>query len=238
METINSTNLEEIIEYLPPNWKELARETKAFTRARNIKTEEELLALNMLYITNDGSYQIASAMMKLTRGVSVNKNAAYERITASGEWLRRLGMSLCQRAGVSYKKPEFIGDRRVKLIDASDEVTKGKDKTTWRLHYVFEPFDFNCPDLTLTTNKEGEKLTRHAVEEGDIIIADRIYSTMSGIEHVAAHGGDFIIRFKSKAFNLYDEDGKRVELLPRIRHLKALENRRLFFPLTKNTLHY
>ena len=74
------SNLNEIIEYLPLNWRELARETKAFTRARNIKTVEDLLALNMFYITNDGSFQITSAMMKLTHGISVNKNAVYERI--------------------------------------------------------------------------------------------------------------------------------------------------------------
>jgi len=224
MDTISRNNLSEVIEYLPSNWKELARETKAFMRARNIKTEEDLLALNMLYITNDGSYQLASAMMKLTRGVSVNKNAAYERITASGEWLRRMTEALCQNIGASYAKPEFLDGKCVKLIDASDEVTKGKEKTTWRLHYVFDLFGFNCTSMELTTNKEGERLKRHAVEKDDIIIADRIYSTMSGIEHVMAQSGDFIIRFKSKAFNLYDECGDRIELLPRLRHLSAFES--------------
>jgi len=224
MDKLTTTNMSEILEYLPSTWKALARETKAFTRARNIKTEEDLLALNMLYITNDGSYQLASAMMKLTRGISVNKNAAYERITASGEWLRRMTEGLCQNIGASYTKPDFLGSKRVKLIDASDEVTKGKDKTTWRLHYVFDLFGFNCTSMELTTNKEGEKLTRHAVDEDDIIIADRIYSTMSGIEHVKTQGGDFIIRFKSKSFHLYNEDGNRIELLPHIRHLDALES--------------
>jgi len=223
MDTINSNNLNEMIEYLPKNWKQLARQTNAFTRSRNIKTEEDLLALNMFYITNDGSFQLASAMMKLARDISVNKNAVYERITASGEWLRVMAESLCQSASPNYAKPKFLGDKRVRLIDASDEVTKGKDKTTWRLHYDFDLFDFKS-NIELTTNKEGEKLTRHTVHEGDIIIADRIYSTMSGIEHVLAQGGDFVIRFKSKAFNLYDIAGNRLEILPHIRHLSALEN--------------
>jgi len=224
MDIINNNNLNALIEYLPPNWQELAVETKAFTRARNIKTFEDLLALNMFYITNDGSFQLTSAMMKLARGVSVNKNAAYKRITASGEWLRKMSESLCQNAGVALGKPEFLGNKRVKLIDASDEVTKGKNKTTWRLHYAFDLFGFNCSSMELTTNKEGERLTRHAVDSGDIIIADRIYSTMSGIEHVLAHRGDFIIRFKSKAFLLYDETGNLFDLLPQLRNLNALEN--------------
>ena len=126
--------------------------------------------------------------------------------------------------GATIRKPEFLGDRHIKLLDASDETTKGKEKTTWRLHYVFDLFEFSCASMELTTNKEGERLTRHKVNERDIIIADRIYCTISGIEHVLSNQGNFLIRFKSKAFNLYDEKGEPIELLPRIRHLKALEN--------------
>jgi len=239
MDIMNSNNLNELIEYLPANWQELAVETKAFTRARNIKTFEDLLALNMFYITNDGSFQLASMMMKLARKVSVNKNATYKRITASGEWLRRMAEALCQKTfGVSFARPEFLGDRRVRLIDASDEVTRGKDKTTWRLHYDFDLFGFGCANMELTTNKEGEKLTRHAISKNDIIIADRIYCTMSGIEHVLAHQADFLLRFKSKAFILYDEEGERIELLPHLRGLGEFENTdtRCFYKLSCGTL--
>ena len=216
--------MKEIIEYLPEDWEAKAKETGAFTRARNIKSPEDLLALNMLYITNDGSFQMASAMMKLTKGISINKNAAYERITASGEWLRWMAEALCAMQGATIEKPSFLGEKQVKLVDASDETTKGKEKNTWRLHYVFNLFSFQCTDMELTTNKEGERLTRHKVEESDIFIADRIYCTMSGIEHVLSGGGDFVIRFKSKAFNLYDETGKRLELLPYLRELAPLTN--------------
>ena len=224
MDIINNSNLDEIIEYLPSNWKELAEETRAFVRVGNIKTVEELLALNMFYITNEGSFQTTSAMMKLAKGISVNKNAVYERVANSGEWLRKMAEEMCKNQGASTTKPEFLGDKSVKLIDATDETTKGKNKDTWRLHYVFDLFGFSCETMELTTNKEGEKLTRHTIDEGSIYIADRIYSTMSGIEHILAHQGDFVIRFKSKAFNLYDKDGSRIELLPYLRHLKALEN--------------
>jgi len=224
MGNIENKNIEEIIEYLPKNWEVAAKETGAFTRARNIKTVEDLLALNMLYITNGGSFGMASSMMKLTKGISVNKNAVYERITASGEWLRVMAESLCGMQGATIQKPEFLGNKQIKIVDASDEVSKGKEKTTWRLHYVFNLFEFSCAHMELTTNKEGERVTRHEVSENDIMIADRIYCTMSGIEHVLANKGDYVIRFKSKAFNLYDADGKPIELLPYLRDLKTLEN--------------
>jgi len=47
---------------------------------------------------------------------------------------------------------------------------------------------------------------------------------MSGIEHVLSNEGDYLIRFRSKAFNLYDETGKTLELLPYLRHLRAHES--------------
>ena len=193
-------------------------------RSRNIKTAEELLALNMLYVTDGGSFQTASTAMKLTKGISVNKNAAYKRIKASGEWLRQMAEELCQIQGAAIEKPLFLGDKDVHLIDASDETTKGNEKSTWRLHYDFNLFAFSCASMELTTNKEGERLTRHEVKEGGIIIADRIYCTMSGIEHVLTNKGDFVLRFKSKAFHLYDEAGQRLDLLPFLRHLKSLES--------------
>jgi len=238
MKTINYTKIDEITQYLPENWKELSKEAGAFTRARNIKTPEDLLALNMLYITNEGSFQITSAMMKLARGISVNKNAVYERITKSGEWLRRMSQSLCQTQGAGIKKPEFLGEKHVKLIDASDETTRGKDKTTWRLHYVFDLFEFSATSIELTTNKEGEKLTRHAVSKNDVIIADRIYCTISGIEHVLSNEGDYLLRFKSKAFHLYDESGDRIDLLPHFRRLNPLENTdiRCFYKISTREL--
>jgi hypothetical protein len=217
--------MEKIKEYLPIGWKEKAKELGAMQRESGvIRSAESLLRLNMLYVTNEGSFSMAAIGMALTEGIRLSKTAAFKRISNSGEWLRWMAKELCAAQGATIKKPEFLGNRCVKLIDASDETTKGKEKSTWRLHYVFDLFDFKCAGMDLTTNKEGERLTRHEVFEEDIMIADRIYCTMSGIEHVLNHKADFVLRFKSKAFNLYDEQGNRIQLLTYLRDLKSLEN--------------
>ena len=209
---------------MPTGWAEQAKELGAMERDSGvIRSAESLLRLNMLYTTNEGSFQASAIGMELSEGIVLSKTAAAKRIRKSGEWLRWMSRELCSTQGL-IRKPEFLGERRVKLIDASDETTRGKEKSTWRLHYIFDIFDFSCSSMELTTNKEGERLTRHEVSESDIMIADRIYCTMSGIEHILANKGDFVLRFKSKAFNLYDEESKPLELLPYLRHLKALEN--------------
>ena len=209
---------------MPELWAEKAKELGAMERESGvIRSAESLLRLNMLYTTNEGSFQATAVGMELSEGIVLSKTAAAKRIRKSWEWLRWMSQELCTTQGL-VRKPEFLGERNVKLVDASDEVTRGKSKSTWRLHYVFDLFGFCCSSMELTGNNEGERLTRHEVNESDIMIADRVYCTMSGIEHVLSHKGDFVLRFKSKAFNLYDETGEVLELLPYLRHLKALEN--------------
>jgi len=231
--------MEKLLEVLPLNWEEKAKEYGAMERESGvIRSASSLLRLNMLYVTNEGSFQMAATGMALTEGIVMSKVAAAKRIRKSGEWLRWMAKELCAMQGGAIEKPEFLGDRQVKLVDASDETTKGRDKNSWRLHYVFNLFEFQCPSMEVTTNKEGERLTRHEVYEKDIMIGDRAYCSVSGIEHVLENKGDFVLRFKSKAFNLYDETGKRLELLPLMRHLKPLQSTdiRCFYKLSNGKL--
>jgi hypothetical protein len=217
--------MEKIIGYLPNGWEEKAKELGAMKRESGVIREaSSLLRLNMLYVTNEGSFQMAATGMAMTEGIVMSKVAAFKRIGKSAEWLRWMAKEVCASQEATIAKPAFLGDRHVILYDASDETTKGKEKTTWRLHYAFDLFEFQCAGMELTTNKEGERLTRHEIKENSIVVADRIYSTMSGIEHVLGSKADYVLRFKSKAFNLYDSEGERIEVLPLIRRLKPLKS--------------
>jgi len=214
--------MKEIVKCLPLGWREKARELGAMSRRRgSIQRPESLLRLNMLYSTNGGSFQMAATGLALTEGIALSKVAAFKRIKNSGDWLRWMAKRICESTKLSLPKPSFLGDRRVILIDASLEATKGSKQGDYRLHYAFDLFNFMCESMELTGIKEGEKLSRYSIDSNAIYICDRIYCTILGIEHVLSSGGSFILRFKSKAFRLYDSSGKKLELLPRLRHLKA-----------------
>ena len=228
-----------MIEFLPKNWEAKAKELGAMQRESGvIGSAKSLLRLNMLYTTNNGSFQMTSLGMALTEGVIISKNSVAKRIRNSGEWLRWMAEELCVNQGAIIEKPAFLSDKRVLLIDATNETTKGTNKNTWRLHYTFDLFGFNCECMDLTTDKEGERLTRHEISAGDIYIADRIYCTMSGIEHVLSGKADFLLRFKSKAFILYNEAGERIDLLSHLRGLGTFENTSIncFYKLSCGTL--
>jgi hypothetical protein len=217
--------MEHLTKYLPSGWEAKAKELGAMQRDRGVIREAgSLLRLNMLYVTNEGSFQTAALGMALTEGLQLSKVAAFKRIGKSAQWLRWMAKELCAMQGAAIAKPEFLGDRSVELYDASDETTRGKEKNTWRLHYCFNLFEFSSTSVEVTTNREGERLTRHAISENSIAVADRIYCTMSGIEHVLSSKADFVLRFKSKAFHLYDRAGHRIQLLPFLRPLNAFEH--------------
>jgi len=85
-----------ITDYLPTNWETQAKELGAMQCSRGvIRNAKLLLRLNMLYTTNNGSFQMAALGMALTEGVTISKNSVAKRIRNSGEWLRWMAMECC-----------------------------------------------------------------------------------------------------------------------------------------------
>jgi len=217
-------NWDQIEKYLPVGWEAKSREKGAFTRIREIKTPTDLLMVNLLHVTAGESFQATSSMLRLTADISLNKNAVYERINKSADWLQWLSRELCAASGYMTEKPEWLGEKKVLLVDASDVALRGSRTSDYRMHYVFDLFGFSCQSQEITTIKEGEKLTRYSFFENDIVVADRIYCTIQGIEHLKKMRNDFILRFKSKSFILYDRNGEKLDLLNSIRHLNEWED--------------
>ena len=214
--------MQHILKSLPPGWREKAYELCAMRRSSGvIHSPDSLFRLNMLYVTNGGSFQMAATGMSLTENIAMSKVAAFKRIKNSADWLRWLAEGVCRKSGFSIPKPSFLGSRRVILVDASSDGVKGSHKSDWRLHYAFDLFGFQCRSMELTGINEGEKLSRYCLESDDIAIGDRIYCTISGMEHALSQGAGFILRFKSKGFHLYDAKGGKIDILPSLRRLKA-----------------
>ena len=137
--------MKKIIELLPVGWDTKAKELGAMQRDSGvIRTAESLLRLNMLYLTNEGSFQQAALGMALTEGIAISKAAAFKRIKNSVEWLRWMAKTVLESEGMTLPKPEFLGKRQVVLVDASDKAVNGSRQSDYRLHYAFDLFNFQC----------------------------------------------------------------------------------------------
>lgn len=218
-------NFEKIKEIMPEGWEEAARKQGALRRSRKIKNASDLLKLNLLYLTSGGSFGKTSAMLKLTGEYSLNKNAVYERIKKSSKWLNWLCENICRKEIQIIEPPEWLKGRRPCLIDATDEPLPGSNKADYRLHYCVELFSLKMVEQHFTKAREGEKLSRfEKINSKDIIIADRGYSSKIGMVLLEEKETDYIIRYRSNGFNLYDEKEEKVDLASKLGKLEEEES--------------
>jgi len=215
--------LQELTKYLPTGWEAQARETGALLRGRKIKTAEELLELNLLHLTEGGSFGITAGILNFATEMELSKQSVYERIQKSWRWLKKMTEEMCREHNFTLPKPTWL-DRNVVTIDGSEMRAKGSKQGDYWLHLGFDIFGFQYRTIEITGIKEGEKLSRHAIRAGDIVLADRMYGTIRGMEHTLSNQADFILRYRTKAFNVYDESGEKIELIKEFRGLKPLDS--------------
>ncbi|MDR2043109.1 MAG: hypothetical protein LBQ15_01840 [Clostridium sp.] len=115
-----------------------------------------MLKWNLLHLTSGGSFGGTPAMLKLTEGLALNKNAVYERICKSADWLEWLCVNFCRQSGIITEKPAWLAPWRVRLADATDEGFRGSKGADYRLHCMMDLFTLETIETNLTTAARGE----------------------------------------------------------------------------------
>ena len=215
----------QLLEILPEGWEEKAKELGALQRAREIKTPEELLRIILLYLTEGKSMAGTSAITNLTGEATISKVAVFKRIQKSGDWLQWMCKNIYRREGLLIEKPHWLKGKEVLLVDGSKDTKTGEELQHYMLHYSIELFTLAIREFLITSEKTGEKLSNFKrFGKQDIIIADRMYGTLTGISHLRESGADYILRLRAEAFNLYDKKGKKIDLAKHFSRLMALEH--------------
>ena len=200
-----------IIELLPEGYKEACWETKAMSRKKGIQDEEMLLTLCLFY-AYDRSLIDTQNYAKTFLSINISDVGFMKRFVRCKDWIKWINEHMAKDGHQMYVKPEQLEGFRVMAIDASDIVSKGAVRQIWRLHYAVNLFSMNSEIFQITPEETGESLKNFALEPKDLVLADRIYATITGMEHCQKSGADFILRLKSKAFQLYDSDGNKILL--------------------------
>jgi len=212
--------IKEITKYLPTGWEAAARERGAMLRGRKIKSAEDLLELNLLHLTEGGSFGVTAGIVSFATEMEISKQSVYERIQKSWEWLKWMTEEMCRKNNFTMEKPPWL-DREVETIDGSEMCVKGSKQGDYRLHMGFDIFGFQYRTVEITGIKEGEKLSRHIIREGTIVLADRMYGSIQGMEHVLSRKADFVLRYRTKGFNVYDEEGAKIDLIKEFEGLQT-----------------
>jgi hypothetical protein len=205
-------SFEALLSLLPMGWEQKARELGALERSREVKDAKDLLLVNFLYLTSTPSFGKTAALLQLEGNIHLTKNAVYERIGGSEAWLKWLCQNIFRGSGLLVEKPEWLKDKRVCLIDASDQAVYGSKKSDYRLHYGVDLFTLDVVEMHLSDIKQGERAGNfECFVAGDVVIGDRAYGTIPGIEYLRGRGSDFVLRLRTGAFTVYREAGERVE---------------------------
>jgi hypothetical protein len=199
---------EVVCQFLPPSWKDAARELGALRRARGIRDADVLLRVLMVHLVDGCSLKETALRVHQAGWCSISSVALFKRLRAAEQWLRWLAEQLWLRQSAVITNADY----RVRAVDATTVQEQGATGTDWRVHFVINLRDLQCDHFELTDVKGGETFRRIPVEQGDLLLGDRAYGTPPGINHVVSQGGAVLVRVNHKSLPLYDADGNKIAL--------------------------
>lgn len=215
----------EILQDLPPEMEKLAREFKAFARARKIKSVAELMRLVLLYAGLDHSAREIAANVVLVNPEikSLSEQSVIERLQACLPWLQALVPSLIERQPL----PELPSGLSVRVLDASDITAPGQKKVSWRIHLMMDLVAWQLIAVQLTDWQTGETLINFDFQRGEVVLADRGYSHRKGLAHLIDQGARPVVRYNPKQIPVATRDGEPLDVAAALRDCAPGETRTL-----------
>lgn len=193
-----------------------ARETKAFSRRREIPDAVALLRLILAYCLGERGLRSTAAWAASIGLANLSNVALLYRLRGCGDWLAMLVGRVLTAAA-----PTASQGRLIRIVDATTVPKAGpaarKNSELWRIHGAFDlPYE-RFGHFELTDQREGETLDRIPVVKGEIRLADRAYLQPDRMASVRADGADFVIRAGWKSARWLDAEGCPLDLIAELR---------------------
>ena len=209
-----------LVSFLPGEWRTLADDTGTLKGLRKDKSVENLLRTLLLHLGCGHSLRETVVRARKANLADLSDVALLKRLRKSKDWLHALCVELFREQGVAVSAD---GRFEVRAFDATTVKEPGKTGSLWRLHYSVRLPSLTCDFFHLTATQgpgTGESLTHFPIHEGDHILADRGYSTADGIRHVAAAGGQVIVRVNTGSLSFRTAEDEPFDLLAAVTSLK------------------
>lgn len=210
--------------FLPKGWDQKARELGAIKRQpRKVQSIADTLRILLIHLAEGCS--LRETVVRAEEGglPRISDVALLKRLRASSDWFLWMGRGLLERHGTRLSKPDWLAPYRVRSVDASIISEPGSTGTDWRLHFALELFSLRCDTFLITRPQKGESFTNFSVAPGDLLIGDRAYGSLKGMQWIRNHHGEFLIRLKNRAFQFRDSEGKLLDVPSALKSLKVGE---------------
>ncbi len=197
-----------------------ARQSKAFVRAREVRSAIDLLRLTLAYCLGHVGLRSTAAWAEATGLASLSDVALLGRLRNTGDWLSQLIGGLLQKVC-----PPAAKGRLIRILDGTSVTKAGRQakcsNSLWRIHASFEVpserFDF----LELTDETGGERIDRVPVVAGEIRIGDAGFLQVDQIGAVMSQGADVLVRASWRHARWLDRDGEPLDLLAMLKSAGA-----------------
>jgi hypothetical protein len=206
------TLFEELLQDLPPETITMAREFKAFVRAKKVKSPQQLLRIVFLYCGLDKSLRETAADFTLLYE-SITDSSIAERLAACRPWVQAVLAQMLHTPAVATLPAPW----RLLVIDATHVQGPGAQGTQYRWHLCLELVQLQWVSLLLTDQHTGESLMHVPLGSGDIVLADRGYAYAAPIIETVRHQAEVILRMSPAHLPVYGRDRQRVDLVQVLR---------------------
>ena len=209
-----------LLSLFPSNWVELASATDALKGLRKDKDAENYMRTLLIHIGCGYSLRETVTRAKQANLADISDVALIKRLRKAKDWLHSICVALFEEQGIALKD---TSDFPVRLFDATNVKEPGKTGSLWRIHYSVQVPSLTCDFFKLTATKgegTGESFFQYSIKKGDYIIADRGYSTASGIHHVVSKKAYVIVRVNTSSLPILDLKGQPFPLLKKVTAIK------------------
>ena len=209
-----------LLSFLPEGWIEMASEYKAVKGLRKDKSPENLLRVLLIHIGCGYSLRETVVRAKKAQLADFSDVALLKRLRKCKDWLSAMCIALFKERGVKLSSTAGF---QIRAFDATTVKEPGVTGSLWRIHYSVSLPSLSCDFFKLTETEgmgTGESFKQFPIQNNDYILADRGYSTASGVSHVVEKGAHVTVRVNSASLPLRTIEGAPFELLKKISSIK------------------
>ena len=204
---------------LPANLETQARQLKAWSRKRGLRSVSDLLRALLVYACCQYSFR-ELGMWAVLKGVgSLSERAWRKRLDRARQWIAWL---LGELLGV-HQTPDWLpkGMGRVLLIDATRFKTPAGTGDDARLHQSYDLRAGRMEQVQLTDRHQAESLAHFKLQAGDLVVTDAGYPVASSVEMTQQSQSFLLQRTAASLLHLEDEQGHTINVKERIKHVAA-----------------
>lgn len=197
---------------LPSDLEQSARQSHALRRCRNVPDAAALMRMALAYALSDLSLKDVAAWASTLQVAEITGPGLFYRLREAEAWLERVLAQL-----LSEQAPRVIGGWPVRVVDATvlngpGPPRAGQPSVQWRAHVLINPATGAFDRVELTDDAGGEKLARHPLAKGELILGDRAYGTARGLHAARQAQAHVVVRFNPATLRTCDPERRRLLL--------------------------